>query len=47
VAVLADGARGAGVHDLVLAGDALAPGVYVVRVAVGGAVLTQRLVRAQ
>ena len=47
VAVLADGPRGAGVHDLVLPGSALAPGVYVVRVAAGGAVLTQRVVRSQ
>jgi len=47
VDVLLDGARGAGVHDLVLAGDALAPGVYVVRVAAGAAVLTRRVVRAE
>ncbi len=47
VAVLLDGARGAGVHDLTLDGRALAPGVYVVRVAVDETVLTQRLVRAR
>ncbi len=45
VAVLADGEIAAGVLPLVLDGARLAPGLYVVRVAVGGTVLTQRLVR--
>ena len=38
VAVIADGPRPAGAHDLPLDGSALAPGVYVVHVAVWPAV---------
>ena len=47
VAVLFDGAAPAGTLGLSLGGEALAPGVYAVRVVAGGAVLTRRLVRAR
>ena len=49
VAVLFDGSAPAGGFRLTLDGAGLAPGVYAVRVAVGGGadVLTQRLVRAR
>ncbi|HEX8385740.1 MAG TPA: endonuclease [Rubricoccaceae bacterium] len=47
VAVLFDGAAGAGPLRLSLDGAGLAPGVYAVRVVAGGAVLTARLVRAR
>ena len=47
VAVLYDGPAQVGETSLRLGGGGLAPGVYVVRVEAGGAVLTRRLVRAR
>lgn len=47
VRVLYDGPAGAGALPLRLGGGGLAPGVYVVRVRAGGAVLTRRVVRAR
>lgn len=44
VAVLVEGERGPGAHSETLDGARLAPGVYVVRLATDGQVLTQRLV---
>ena len=43
VAVLHDGRLAAGVHELSFEGSTMAPGLYVVRVAAGGRVATQRL----
>jgi hypothetical protein len=43
VAVLAEGTRPAGRHEVTWGADALAPGVYVVRLEAGGAALTRRV----
>ncbi|HEX9953211.1 MAG TPA: T9SS type A sorting domain-containing protein [Rubricoccaceae bacterium] len=43
VAVLADGARPAGRHDVVVAAGRLAPGVYVVRLTAGAVAIVRRL----
>ncbi|HEX8384823.1 MAG TPA: T9SS type A sorting domain-containing protein [Rubricoccaceae bacterium] len=43
VAVIADGARAAGPHDVLLSAGRLAPGTYVVRLQAGATVLVRRL----